>query len=178
MFLNRSRMSWLIRSVAVLTVVLSAILGFCLPAFAQDGTTTAPPVDLSSLLTWIGAGGGAMIVVSWLCNRWAWFLAQEGDRKSLIILGFSIIAAVVAKLLLSYLPAGVIAWLSPLVAAAISVFSIWQASQASYTLQKSARKTVTQAGEVSTAAKVGVSVGGNVTRSDVIAANGDVDHRS
>lgn len=178
MTFSHNRSSWLIRLVAVFTLLLCALAGLAVPALAQDGTTTAPPVDLPSLLTWIAAGGGAMAVVSWLCNRWPWFLGQEGDKKSLLILGFSLIVAIIAKLLLTFLPADVMTWLSPLVAACIAVFMIWQSSQASYAIQKSARKTVTQAGQVGTTANVGVSVGGNVTNSDVIASAGDVDHRS
>lgn len=168
-------MGTLSRFVAVVIVALSAVLGFAVPVFAQTGTPAAP-TDLSSLLLWIAAGGGAMAVVSWLCERWAWFQAQAGTHKSVLILILSGVLAVVSRLLLDTLPDNIVTMLSPYATALIGLFTIWSASQGAYTIQKSAKNPTASKVEDSTV--LGVAINGDVKRSNVVTAGHDAENHS
>ncbi len=96
--------------------------------------------NLPAFLVWIAAGGGASAIVSWLAERWPWYQAQPADRKSLYMLLATAILAILAKVLVDYLPVVVIQAATPYIAILVSIVSAWATSQGFHMLQKNSSK--------------------------------------
>ena len=132
--------------------------------------------NLPAFLIWIAMGGGASAIVSWLCERWPWYQAQPSDRKSLYMLLATAVLAILAKVLVDYLPADIIAAATPYIAILVSIVSVWATGQGFHMLQKHSTKIEppSPGGNITTTAGASVSIGGAVTRSDAITAGRDI----
>jgi hypothetical protein len=90
-------------------------------------------MDVYDLLIWL-ASGGAVIAVSWLCERWAWFQAQSSDVKKWIQYGASAVVAIAALLIQQYVSMETLELIAPYVTVLISIFGMIFLNQASHSL--------------------------------------------
>ncbi len=132
--------------------------------------------NLPAFLIWIAMGGGASAIVSWLCERWPWYQSQQAGRKSLYMLLATAVLAILAKVLVDYLPVEIIQAATPYIAILVSIVSVWATGQGFHALQKNSVKTglPPAGGNAITESNARVNVGGDVTNSDVIAAGRDI----
>ena len=70
-------------------------------------------MDIKDFLQWVVGGGGAVIIGSWLAERFPWFQSQLPDKKEWIFFGFTSIIWVAVYLVLNYIPEEFIDMLSP-----------------------------------------------------------------
>ena len=70
-------------------------------------------MNINDFLQWVVGGGGAVIVGSWLAERFPWFQNQLPDKKEWIFFGFTSIIWVAVYLVLNYMPKEFIDMLSP-----------------------------------------------------------------
>jgi hypothetical protein len=61
--------------------------------------------SLNELVKWLVYSGGAVLVVSWLLDRFPWFLRQVSQVKYWIAMICSVIASLACYALLTYMPA-------------------------------------------------------------------------
>ena len=66
-------------------------------------------LDLNSFLMWVIAGGGSVMMSSWLLERWAWYQSKESKVKENIFFAFASVIGVGAYLLVTYAPEFVVA---------------------------------------------------------------------
>lgn len=130
--------------------------------------------NLPAFLTWIAAGGGAAVIVSFLAERWDWFQSQEPSRKSLYMLIANAVLAILAKLLVDVLPDTFIQSITPYVAILAAIISSWASSQGFHLLQRNAAKVKSEL-TPDQGASGRVGIGGDVVRSNVISGGRDVD---
>ena len=118
-------------------VALSAVVGTVL---AQGGTDPIPAnpgeiPELPAFLKQLAGPGGPLVIgvlISILAVKWPWFQKQGSDVKWLLAVGISVVVAVVAQLLLTYVPGQVWEEVAPywtIVAAAVLA---WAGNQAWY----------------------------------------------
>lgn len=132
--------------------------------------------NLPAFLAWIAMGGGASAIVSWLCERWTWYQVQPADRKSLYMLLATAALAILAKVLVDYLPAEVIQVATPYIAILVSIVSVWATGQGFHLLQRKSTKIERppHPGDTGSSATTQVAIDGDITRSNVITAGRDI----
>lgn len=70
-------------------------------------------MGINEVLQWLLGSGGVVIAVSWIVERWAWFQAKAANVKEWLFFGFTAIVWVAAYLVVTYVPATVIAAIQP-----------------------------------------------------------------
>lgn len=70
-------------------------------------------MEFKDFLVWILNSGGAVIVMSWLCERWVWFQAKASDTKQMIFFILSAVLALSAYVILNYVPAAALSAVAP-----------------------------------------------------------------
>jgi hypothetical protein len=78
-------------------------------------------MNFNDLLTWL-VGGGAIIAVSWLFERWAWFQSLAAGSKQFLTYGASVVLAVGAWAVVTYVSPAVLAQLAPVFSILITTF--------------------------------------------------------
>ena len=131
----------------LMAVIASAVV--LRRAFAQ-GDPGTPPTDLLSLLLWLTTAGGASAVVSFIAAQIPAFKLppEQGGLSSqakwwLMLIASSALA-VVAKLLIDFLPSDLISTLSPIATILIGVLLSFLANQTAYGIQRAAWKDRTR----------------------------------
>lgn len=161
--------------------VAVAVIGFFLlapvPILARSLTQTSTPSDFASLLTWLIAGGGASAVVSWLAERSTWFQGLDARAKWVLMVVASCLIAIVAKLLLDFLPAQVFSAIEPYATVIIIIVSTYLTGQAAHGIDKSltaarVNKSVKQIIDLDVGSSQ-VKVGGDVESSTILSAGRD-----
>lgn len=92
-------------------------------------------MSLSQFLVWLTAGG-SIVAVSWLCEKWAWFQAQEKDIKQYVIFGSSAVLSIAAQLFMTYVDPAVLEMLTPYFAMLSTIFGSVFLGQAFFRLMK------------------------------------------
>lgn len=90
-------------------------------------------MTIYDLLIWL-TGSGAVIAVSWLCERWSWFQAQGSEIKKWIMYGASAVIAIAALLIQQYVPVETLELVAPYVTVLISIFGMIFLNQAGHVL--------------------------------------------
>ena len=70
-------------------------------------------MTLAEFLAWLVNSGGAIAVVSFLFERWAWYQAQTSDNKRYMFFGACVIVSVLGYLGLTYIPPEIIQQIAP-----------------------------------------------------------------
>lgn len=85
---------------------------------------------ITDYLNWIAYSGGALLLVSWLLDRWKKFQAiQNKNLKWAINFGLSIALAAIVQLLLTYVPQAIWDWLDPWFKIVIGFFGFYTLQQ-------------------------------------------------
>jgi len=131
-----TKRSW--KWVTVLAVVaLSAVVG---TALAQEGDNPIPASpgeipELPAFLAKLAGPGGPLVIgalVSILAVKWPWFQRQGSDVKWLLAVGLSVVIAVAAQLLLTYVPVTVWEQVAPYWTILAAAVLAWAGNQAWY----------------------------------------------
>jgi len=110
------------RMFAFALVVVLVSLFFAMPVLAASPGQEALPLDIKAFLQWLVGGGGSILAVSWLLERMAWFQALNSDRKDYTIFGFAVIVGCGALAVVTYVPAAVLAAISPFFLVVSTIF--------------------------------------------------------
>ena len=86
-------------------------------------------MELSQFLIYVASGGGAAALVSFAGERLPWFQRQTPRIKSYIMLGASVIVALGAWAVMTYVPAEVMAQVRVPFQLVAGVVSAWLANQ-------------------------------------------------
>ena len=86
-------------------------------------------MELSQFLIYVASGGGAAALVSFAGERLPWFQRQTSRVKSYLMLGASIIVALGAWAVMTYVPADVLAQVRVPFQIVAGVVSAWLANQ-------------------------------------------------
>jgi hypothetical protein len=78
-------------------------------------------MNLNDFLVWL-TGGGAIIAISWLFERWAWFQAQTANLKQMLVFGSSAALSIGAWAVVTYVPADVLSQIAPVFAILAATF--------------------------------------------------------
>lgn len=70
-------------------------------------------MNINELAVWILNSGGAVIIVSWLCERWNWFQLKTASQKQWIFFGFTLILSLSAYAILNFVPANILNVIAP-----------------------------------------------------------------
>lgn len=79
-------------------------------------------LSFNEFIMWVFAGGGSVVLSSWLLERWAWFQSKQPKVKENIFFVVSSVISVSAYLLITYAPEVIIA-LQPFFMIEAGVFS-------------------------------------------------------
>lgn len=93
-------------------------------------------VTFTSLLQWMIAGGGAILVASWVLDRIPAFVKLPAETKKGINTGVSILLALAAYAILTYTPAEYINLIAPWFTVAMGVIVMISGQQAIHKLTK------------------------------------------
>ena len=92
--------------------------------------------DIIQALTWILNSGGSIAIVSWIAERLPWFQAQTAQAKETIFLVASVAISLAAYLILTYVPADILAQISPFFTIVYGVFATVFLGKAAHLLDK------------------------------------------
>jgi len=123
------------RAVAVLVVVLVAALACVIPAFAAD----VAPIEIPDPTTFLERLAGGVVtgaVIAFLFERMQWFQALSSKARWWIVLGFTVLLPVTARLLLDLVPAAVWVAIEPYWKALGLGFIAWASTQATHVFDK------------------------------------------
>jgi hypothetical protein len=93
-------------------------------------------LETTKLLTQLATGGLAMVVVSWLLEQSARFHALEAQAKAWIVLGLTLVVALLSQAVLTFVPAAWLVAAEPFVKVALIAIAGWLTSQAYHAMQK------------------------------------------
>jgi hypothetical protein len=106
--------------------------------FAVFAALLAPlfsePMNLNQFLLWLASGGGAAIVLAFVLERIPAFCVLSSDMKSWINLGGTVVLAMLAYVVLTYVPANILDAVAPFFTVVAAVFVSWLAGQAAHSV--------------------------------------------
>jgi uncharacterized membrane protein YfcA len=70
-------------------------------------------MTFAEFLAWLVNSGGAIVVVSFIFERWNWYQAQPPDIKQYLFFGACVVVSVFGFLGLTYIPPEVIQQIAP-----------------------------------------------------------------
>jgi len=80
-------------------------------------------MTLNEFLLWIANSGGSAMVVSWILELIPWYQKQEANIKKYIYAGLTAVVAILGYLGVTYLPAQLIADVTPYFAIVYGIFT-------------------------------------------------------
>lgn len=86
-------------------------------------------MDLRDFFIWLASSAGAAAALSFIAERNSWFLKQSSSTKSYIQLGGSLVIALSAYAIVTYVPDTVMAALLPWFQIVAAVVGTWLANQ-------------------------------------------------
>lgn len=86
-------------------------------------------MSLIEFLTWIATSGGAAGIMSFILERLGVFQNLPPERKSLVVLAGSLVLAITAYLILTYVPQETLDQIAPIFAIIYGVAYTWISSQ-------------------------------------------------
>lgn len=101
-------------AVMVLLMAAAVIPAQAMGVKAPSGDEpVAAGITSGALFTWLLGSGGLILVLSWLCERWAWYQMQTTElKKFYFIVGVALLGSAVHALQL-YVPVAVWAQIDP-----------------------------------------------------------------
>ena len=90
-------------------------------------------MSINEFLLFLASAGGASASAAFIAERLAPFQALPGDRKSLCMLGISLLLALVAWAVLTYVPEQQLQQIAPIFQLIYGVMATWMANQFSHT---------------------------------------------
>jgi len=99
-----------------------------------------PTKNLIDFLTWVASSGGAAVLLAFVLERIPAFQALAGEVKSWLTLGLTIVLALGAYAILTYVPAGILAALAPWFAVVGAVVTTWLAAQGAHAVDPARKK--------------------------------------
>lgn len=93
-------------------------------------------LETTKLLAQLATGGLAMVVVSWLLEQSDKFHALAAKTKAWLVLGLTLVVALVAQAVLQFVPAAWIQAAEPFVKVVLIATTAWLTSQTYHAVQK------------------------------------------
>ena len=78
-------------------------------------------MELKDFLTLL-SGVGAIAAISWLWEYFGWFPTLDEKKKKLVLFGFAVLVAIVAFAVKTFVPADILAQISPIFAIIAAIF--------------------------------------------------------
>jgi hypothetical protein len=97
-------------------------------------------MDIYQFLTWLASAGGAAAVLSFVLERISAFQDLTPDAKSWVNLGGTIVLALGAFAVLTYVPKDVLTQLAPWFQIVAACVTAWLASQVAHRIDPAASK--------------------------------------
>jgi len=92
--------------------------------------------DLGSYLNWIVYSGGALLIVSWVLDRFPGFSILQPRTKLLINLGVSVVLACGCYAAIIYVPGDIMKMLDPWFKIVAGIVAVYTGQQAAHKLTK------------------------------------------
>lgn len=88
-----------------------------------------PPMNLVEFLTWLATGGGAAVGLAFILERWPKFQSFTVVQKSLGTLLGTTLVALLAYVVLTYVPKEILNQIAPYFMVVAGVVTTWLSSQ-------------------------------------------------
>lgn len=96
-------------------------------------------MTLQDFLVWLAAGGGSVALLSWIAERVAWFQTLTSENRKYAMIAGSVVIAIVAKLLLDFVPQTAIDIAAPYFGVAYGVILIYLQNQVAHRIDTQAK---------------------------------------
>lgn len=96
-------------------------------------------MQIDQFVTFLASAGGASAAMAFLFERIPAFQALTGERKSLVVLAGSLVIALAAWAVLTFVPPATLAQIAPVFQIVYGVVGTWIASQFSHAADPSAK---------------------------------------
>lgn len=88
--------------------------------------------SVSEFLAWIISGGGSVVIVSYLLERWSWFQSLSSDQRRVVSILFSALLAIGAYFGVQYIPPDVLEELDPIFRIIVGIVGAYGVGQVAH----------------------------------------------
>jgi len=99
-------------SLVVGLLLALVVLSACGPEMQAEVPPLTDPTDFQGVLVWLASGGAGAFIAVWI-EKQKWFQAIASHYKPVVVLGCIIVVALIPRVLLDFVPAGVWAAVQP-----------------------------------------------------------------